>query len=151
MPWRAVTEDSTLSQQFCNRPNRYDHSLNGGKNCCIGTYYTLSTEGEIASSTWGGKIRDCVGGPIQGNDGYITYRPISMVGDSQEFPSPKITYTWDKGANVEVELNKAGLFFPKDPTKMTIHNQFASIGTATYYDGIKDLQWTKDSACSNCP
>ena len=132
----------------------------GLANCCFGTYTLVSCNSreEAGDSTggkcdngvdneWGGQLNECIGGPLRVNNWEST---ISREGLG-DYPIPTIVPSWDRGLKEEFELNRHIIISPgvRHTSNMVIHPQYSSIGIATYYDGIEDLQWESD--CSDCP
>ena len=176
---QETESENFLSNQFCrsgksecpreeiiNQAKKklclFDQSSNensGSANCCLGTYTLIScnskekaddVRGECDNgeeNEWGGKLGECIGGPLRvGN----WESKISREGIG-EYPIPKIVPSWERGLKDEFELDRHLIVSKKvrHTSDMIIHPKYSSIGIATYYDGIEDLQWGSD--CADCP
>ena len=87
----------------------YDHTANGGPNCCLGEYYLRTTRftkddeggGETVVTTetvpWGGSFKECISGPGAG-------RRLVRRGNFQ-IPADEIFYVRDAGANDVVTVD----------------------------------------------
>ena len=150
--WKEKGEDEELSEIFCGP---FDLSDNESlANCCIGDYEILDCkEAPSFSSTeeadWGGNVQECIGGPLRVAD-WDSYLPDENL----QVPIPRLVYSWDDGVIREpFNIPRHNLVTGRlrSPTLMTIHPLYSSIGVATYYEGIEDLQWNADEGCAGCP
>ena len=154
--------ENFVSRRFCGifDLSDTDSGSNGLANCCMGKYILYScnsreTEGEGTgdcddgeSNDWGGELRECIGGPLRVNNWNSNINREGLG----EYPIPIIVPSWEQGLKEEFELTRHTIINSRGirhTSNMVVHPKYSSIGTATYYDGIEDLQWT--SGCSDCP
>ena len=130
----------------------YDQSENGRANCCFGkslaniyvgtgnssTACALDTEAEQTEKDWGGDIKECIGGPVRSGD-WEAFVDIEGIG---EVPIATIFYSWT--------MDEPRQIYEIGPVEQGVVIPF-STPTATYFDGIEDLNFTNFNTCSNCP
>jgi hypothetical protein len=102
---------------------KYDHQVNEGPNCCMGTY-TLTknitgtrTVTEVSKEKWGGEYGACMGGP-----GIVDWDTKRSSG----FPAALVYNSDDKGLN-----NVFKVTGPMDPGKL----RYGNFAVSNYYGG----------------
>ena len=151
-PWTRPRDEQEVSDLFCD----YDLSESSEgvlSNCCIGNYVLTDCDKpgkDPERTSWGGDTKSCTGGPLRVSewDSYYNHRGHIPL------PKPKVVPSWDRGLSDKFSVKKIQIYDAskaRTPANMTTHISYSSVGVATYYDGIEDLQWGKDDGCSDCP
>jgi hypothetical protein len=110
----------------------FDHGLEGGGNCCTGTYsHVITTYTSNSSSTvtqigqgWGGKLGNCAAGPGTNLSGFTAQGVTNL-------PLPRIDYVAGTGVNASLAIT--------GPNSLTRngHPVYSNVWTSNFYKPLQ--------------